>query len=101
MVKNGTSDISRKTYLSFDLSSINGTIVGVELRLATNSVGGSGITYKVAFLANDSWSESAITWNHAPTIGTYSPTIGIGNTLLRTSIITPKIEKLLFIASLF
>ena len=61
---------SSRVYLRFDLSSLpaNAVVEGVKLQATAYSGyahGGDGNVY-AQFVADDTWSESAITWNNAP-----------------------------------
>ena len=58
------------SYLMFDLSSVPGTIQGLTLKVEATSSSSTG--YTVWPVADNSWSESAITWNNAPAIGSAS-----------------------------
>jgi len=58
------------SYLRFDLSSVPGTIQGLTLKAEATSSSSTG--YTVWPVADNSWSESAITWNNAPAIGSAS-----------------------------
>lgn len=62
-----TGDYNRKTFLRFDLSSITSPIVDAKLRLVPN--GSLTDAYTLRGVTDDSWSESAITWNSSPTEG--------------------------------
>ncbi|UXX79406.1 DNRLRE domain-containing protein [Reichenbachiella carrageenanivorans] len=76
-VKQGSIDnFYRKTYVKFDLSSIAASENAV-VRLYTNSSGSAPITvYEVP----NTWSESVVTWNSSPTLGTAITTTTIGAT---------------------
>jgi acid phosphatase type 7 len=58
------------SYLKFDLSSVPGTIEGLTLKVEATSSSSTG--YTVWPVADNSWTESAITWNNAPAIGSAS-----------------------------
>jgi len=55
------------SYLKFDLSSVPGTITGLTLNVYATSSSTAG--YAVRPVADTTWSESALTWNNAPPIG--------------------------------
>lgn len=57
-----------RSYLRFDLSSIPGTITGLTLKVQATSSSSAG--YAVRGVADNTWSESALNWNSAPSIGT-------------------------------
>jgi len=60
----------RIAYLRFDLSSVQGSILGAKLKLyGNNSTAGYSGTETAYAVASNSWSESGITWNTAPTLG--------------------------------
>jgi chitodextrinase len=55
------------SFLKFDLSAVPGTITGLTVNVYATSSSGAG--YAVRSVADNSWSESTLTWNNAPTIG--------------------------------
>jgi len=59
-------DNQRMTYLKFDLSNRTVNIDKAELKLTVYQVPNSGSRSDFFTVANDSWSESSITWNSAP-----------------------------------
>jgi hypothetical protein len=65
--------------LRWDLASVTGAVYQARVRLTPLTVGMSGIEQGVAFLTNDSWSESAVTWNNQPfadrRFATWLPTV--------------------------
>lgn len=65
-VKNDAAGYVRQGLLKFDLSNVEGTIVGASLRLTPVSVGMAGITHKLYATANASWDEATVTWNNRP-----------------------------------
>ncbi len=55
------------SFLKFDLSAVPGTITGLTLNVYATSSSGAG--YAVRSVADNSWSESTLSWNNAPPIG--------------------------------
>lgn len=82
IVKTGTnSSFFRKTFLKFNLSSedlINQEIGRVVLKLYANK---SAVCSLTASKIGDSWSESNVTWNTAPTTGSEITTIDFTSSL--------------------
>ncbi|WP_164716278.1 polysaccharide lyase family 8 super-sandwich domain-containing protein [Paenibacillus whitsoniae] len=70
VTKNSTSGFLRETYVKFDLSAVTGTFSSAKVRLVPTSVGSFATTNQAELLTDDSWSESALTWNNRPTGGT-------------------------------
>lgn len=64
----GWPDAYRRAYLKFDLTGVNpGAITSATLRLKVSSLQTGGTNNLVVMkLADDTWSESAITWNNKP-----------------------------------
>jgi hypothetical protein len=58
----------REIYLRFNLSAISGEVTNAKLRLNLARKG-NRISQHVAFVSDDSWSESAITWKSKPSSG--------------------------------
>lgn len=58
----------REVYIRFDLSAITGQVTSAKLRLNLAKRGNS-ISQYVALVPDDSWRESAITWNSKPRSG--------------------------------
>jgi len=56
------------SFLKFDLGAVPGTVTGLTLNVYATSSSGAG--YAVRSVADNSWSESTLTWNNAPPIGT-------------------------------
>jgi hypothetical protein len=54
----------QRSYLKFDLSSIEGTVTRAALRLTATSPSTAG--FSVRKVANSSWTEKALTYAHAP-----------------------------------
>jgi len=55
------------SFLKFDLSAVPGTVTGLTLNVYATSSSGAG--YAVRSVADNSWSESTLSWNNAPPIG--------------------------------
>jgi hypothetical protein len=65
--KLSTADFTREAYLKFDLSGYAGSKVGsATVRLYAASVGANVGDTEADYVADDSWSESGITWNTKP-----------------------------------
>ena len=64
----GWRDAYRRAYLKFDLTGVSpGTVTSAVLKLKVSSFETGGLNNLVAMkLADDSWSESTITWNNKP-----------------------------------
>ncbi|MDN5204187.1 DNRLRE domain-containing protein [Fulvivirgaceae bacterium BMA10] len=62
---------TRQGYYRFDLSSITGIITSAKLKLVPsgNSANVGSINVAVKFVTDDSWSETGITWNNMPAVG--------------------------------
>jgi fibronectin type III domain protein/calcineurin-like phosphoesterase family protein len=60
----------RYSYLKFDLSGVGGTVTGATLQIYAGSSQATG--YQVYSVADTSWSESALTWNTKPPMGSTS-----------------------------
>ena len=58
----------RTTFLKFDISGISGTVTNATLRICANT-SGSTQTTGVFTVADTSWTETGITWNNQPSIG--------------------------------
>lgn len=70
MAKSSTVGYSRQNYTMFDLSGINGTVVSAQFRLSPNSVGQtSAMTHDVYQISDNTWTETALTWNNRPANG--------------------------------
>lgn len=60
-------------YLKFNLSTVPGPITSATLRMRIGNTNGNA-PHQAAFVSNDSWSESSITWNNRPSPGTVMDT---------------------------
>ncbi|KRF43737.1 OmpL47-type beta-barrel domain-containing protein [Paenibacillus sp. Soil787] len=66
--KLSTADFTREAYLKFDLSGYAGTKVdSATVRLYAASVGANVGNTEADYVADDSWTESGVTWNTKPT----------------------------------
>jgi hypothetical protein len=70
----GTSNLLRidgspimRSYLRFNIQGVNGIITRVTLQVYANSASSSG--YNIGNVANNTWTESTINYNNAPSIG--------------------------------
>ncbi len=79
----GTSPV-RRSYLRFEVSGLTAGASRAMLRLYTS--GSQGASYTVQRVGDHSWSESAITFNNAPVVGTALGTSGTGNEDLWTAV---------------
>jgi chitodextrinase len=55
------------SFLKFDLSSVPGTITGLTLHVDATSSSTAG--YAVRSVADNTWTESTLTWNNSPVVG--------------------------------
>lgn len=62
------SSHSRITFLKFDISGVSGTVTDATLRIYAN-VSASTQTTGAHAVSDTSWTESGLTWNNMPTIG--------------------------------
>jgi len=80
LVKNSTTGFNRHTFLKFDLRAVS-TVSSARLRLFGNLGGTSGTSPVTAHQVSDnSWTETGITWNNQPAIGTGITTVSVGIT---------------------
>lgn len=68
-VKVGGTNLTRETYLRFDLSSVPGTILSATLRMVPITIN-EPITNALALVPNNSWAENIITWQNKPPYAT-------------------------------
>ena len=64
-----TSDVHRKSIIRWDLSGITGKIVGAQVRLAGTAASQLGNESQASLVADDTWSETAVTFNTMPAAG--------------------------------
>ncbi|OQP61158.1 hypothetical protein A3860_05420 [Niastella vici] len=64
----GQANNNRETYLTFDISSITGTVTGATLKVNghTESSSDANVGVGAYAVSNTSWTESTITWNNKP-----------------------------------
>lgn len=67
VVKQGSGDYDRRTFLKFDISDVS-SVNGAKLRLYNNSLW-AGSTTITAYAVGDSWEESTLTYNTMPALG--------------------------------
>jgi hypothetical protein len=76
-----------RSYLRFNVQGISGTITRVTLRVYANSSSSTG--YTVYAVSNNTWTETTITYNNAPPIGSSvgsSPGFNAGTTGVWTTV---------------
>ncbi len=56
-----------RSYLRFDVQGLNGAVTRATLRIFANSASTGG--YEIRSVSNNTWVESTITYNNAPTVG--------------------------------
>jgi hypothetical protein len=66
--KNDSPDYERQSYLRFDLSAVQGQVIGAEVRLVVTSLGQPTLN-AVAVVPDDTWDENGLTWNNQPSAG--------------------------------
>nr|WP_246301456.1 DNRLRE domain-containing protein [Microbacterium immunditiarum] len=65
-VKNDGVGFSRRSFVRFDLSSITGAITSAQVQLVPTTVGMTGITNQANLVLDNTWNETALTWNNQP-----------------------------------
>ena len=79
-----------RSYLTFKVQGLSGTVTRVTLRVFTNSSSGTG--YEVRGVADTSWGEGTINYSNAPAAGTVIGTSGsFGSGVWTTADVTPLI----------
>ena len=75
-VKKGTdANFFRKSYIKFDITNAGfSSITSAKIRLYASVVNPFSIT---AYQTGDSWTETGITWNNAPAVGTAIKTVSV------------------------
>ena len=68
MVKNSIPDYSWETFLRFDLAGVKGTVTRATVRIIPLRVG-MPLKNAVAFVPNNHWTETTLTWNTKPASG--------------------------------
>lgn len=66
VTKKDATGYNRNSYLKFDLSQITGTVLQATLYLTPTSQGQNKITNYANYVADNSWTETGITWNNQP-----------------------------------
>ncbi|XMO85832.1 DNRLRE domain-containing protein [Algibacter sp. AS12] len=70
IIKQGGTDFLRESFLKFDLSSVNGTVISAKLRMTLSAVGTNEDTSNIIIKSiddnDDDWDEGTITWNNKP-----------------------------------
>lgn len=64
------ANVTRESFLKFDLSSLSGTISTATLRLYPTLASLTGLQNRAELVDDDSWQESTITWNTKPASST-------------------------------
>jgi len=72
-VRQAAGDIHR-SYLKFNVTGLSGTIVNAKLRVFAYDGGTDGGT---AHAVATGWTETGLTWNNAPALGTALGSVGI------------------------
>ena len=73
-----------RSYLRFDVQGLSGTITRVTLRVYANS--SSSLGYTVYAVSNNTWTESTITYDNAPLLGSSSGSSGKFNSAVWTTV---------------
>jgi hyaluronate lyase len=68
-VKASANSLGRESYLSFALPPAPGMIFNATLRLVPITVNDLGLNHALAFVSDNSWPETGITWNNKPASG--------------------------------
>ncbi|MBP1965362.1 polysaccharide lyase family 8 super-sandwich domain-containing protein [Paenibacillus aceris] len=80
-VKNEVTERNRRSFLKFDVSSFAGLMKSAKVRLVPTNIGQSGISQQANTAADDTWSETGMTWSNQPGLGALlanwtAPTVG-------------------------
>lgn len=76
---NAGSEINN-AYLKFNFSALQGTNYMAKVRVNIASVGADAVrTIKIYGVTDESWSQSSINYNNAPTAGTYITSVNVSN----------------------
>lgn len=67
LVKNATAENDRKSFLKFDLDQLSNSFEITQAKLILYGKG-TGVDVSIVKIVDDSWEESQITWDNAPTI---------------------------------
>ena len=80
VVKTSTAGFNRNTFVKFDLSTVS-TVSAAKLRLFGSYGATSGTSPVTAHqVADNSWTETGITWNNQPAVGAAMTTVSVGLT---------------------
>ncbi|MBV6645595.1 MAG: DNRLRE domain-containing protein [Cyclobacteriaceae bacterium] len=60
---------TRRAFLKFDLSNVTENIESVILKMTVDTVNNGPDNYYAVFIADDSWTESTLTWDNEPASG--------------------------------
>lgn len=63
----GESSPVVRSYLKFDVTGLSGPVTAAQVRVIPNTASSSG--FEVRGAASSSWSETGLTWNNAPAVG--------------------------------
>ncbi|NMM54391.1 CBM96 family carbohydrate-binding protein [Paenibacillus aquistagni] len=66
VVKNDGTGYHRRSFLTFDISDFEGTLLSAKLRLVPVGVGQSGIMQQAELIRHPQWGETTMTWNNQP-----------------------------------
>jgi hypothetical protein len=75
--------VTNRTYLRWDVSGLTSTVGTATMTLQINALSGDFTTPRSVSLyqvLTDSWTESLLTWNNQPAIGTLIQTVGVSAT---------------------
>ncbi|PYI53518.1 DUF7594 domain-containing protein [Paenibacillus flagellatus] len=79
-VKTSSPDLTRETYMKFDLRHVSGTIRSAKLFVYGSVTEAAGsIDVQVHEVADDRWSESGMSWNDKPAVGTVVGSVYFSN----------------------
>lgn len=79
IARNGNNSSQKyNSYLKFDLSSIQGTLISAKLRIYGSANG--TLSSEVSTVPDDGWTETGITWSDAPAAGSSLGTLSFNST---------------------
>ena len=80
-----SSSSNYESYLKFNLSGVSGGITKATLRLygRLSGTSSSGIPVSIFAVSSTTWTETGITWNNKPTVGTLLATVVVPDTINR------------------
>jgi len=81
VVKKSGAGFNREAYLRFNVPSYSGVLLGASLKLMPLSISTPGI-HGVSVVTNQTWTETGVTWNNAPTssvavLASWTPAVGV------------------------